>query len=127
MSNILGDMLKSVLDDVFGGRIYPGDAPAQPAGVPQVYGVYQYFGVPNVTLQGESDLRPQRVQIDVYSSSYREAEQLALDVARLMAAQSCYGSPSSFSSTPVTHQYFGRDPDVKLHRVMLEFSCWYRP
>jgi hypothetical protein len=63
----------------------------------------------------------------VYAETYMAANAAAWQVVAAMELQSVHASPATFSATPVTHSYMGVDPDVKLHRVMLEFHVTYIP
>ncbi len=96
-------------------RVYPQIAPDN---VQRPYIVYQRVteNVEN-TLAGRTGLTNTRLQVDVYASTYAQAQQIAAAVADLMAG---WALPNV--------QILARDiyeSDVKLHRVMADYSIWH--
>ncbi len=96
-------------------RVYPQIAPDN---VQRPYIVYQLVtqNVENV-LAGRTGLTNTRLQVDVYASTYAQAQQIAAAVADLMAG---WALPNV--------QILAQDiyeSDVKLHRVMADYSIWH--
>lgn len=123
MSSPIGAVLFALLSSLFGGRFYPGRAPDSPTAP---YAVYLHMTPTENTFQGATDFQNFRVQIDIWAGTYLEANTLADSVEAIMAQQVAYGSPSTFSSMEISRDFMPPDPDVRLHRLMLEFSLWYR-
>lgn len=120
----LGELLKIALAGVAGGRLYPDLAPNNPT---KPYLTYLHFGPINNSFAGASDFQNQRTQIDCFADTKAEAESVATQIEVAMSAQSPYSSPQMFSSMQISRSYFGVDRDVRLHRVTVEFSVWFRP
>jgi hypothetical protein len=98
-----------------GDRIYPMTAPDV---VVKPYITYQRIsGSTENVLSGSSGLTNTRMQIDVYSTTYGEAQAIAAQVDALMAGWSVQNV-----SLPSQDAY---EPDVKLYRVILEYSIWH--
>jgi hypothetical protein len=96
-------------------RVYPQIAPDN---VERPYIVYQRVtqNVENV-LSGRTGLINTRLQVDVYASTYAQAQQIATAVAGLMDG---WALPNV--------QILAQDiyeSDVKLHRVMADYSIWH--
>jgi hypothetical protein len=96
-------------------RVYPQIAPDN---VERPYIVYQRVtqNVENV-LSGRTGLTNTRLQVDVYASTYAQAQQIATVVAGLMEG---WALPNV--------QILAQDiyeSDVKLHRVMADYSIWH--
>ncbi len=96
-------------------RVYPQIAPDN---VERPYIVYQRVtqNVENV-LSGRTGLTNTRLQVDVYASTYAQAQQIATVVAGLMDG---WALPNV--------QILAQDiyeSDVKLHRVMADYSIWH--
>lgn len=96
-------------------RVYPQIAPDN---VERPYIVYQRVtqNVENV-LSGRTGLTNTRLQVDVYASTYAQAQQIATVVAGLMNG---WALPNV--------QILAQDiyeSDVKLHRVMADYSIWH--
>ena len=96
-------------------RVYPQIAPDN---VERPYIVYQRVtqNVENV-LSGRTGLTNTRLQVDVYASTYAQAQQIATAVAGLMDG---WALPNV--------QILAQDiyeSDVKLHRVMADYSIWH--
>lgn len=120
----IGELLFSVLQAKFTNGVWPGQARDQ---CPVPYGVYLHFGEPNLFAAGAGVDQRERVQIDCYEATYSAVQTLADSVAAEMGSHSLDSSPSMFTAILINREYMGRDPDVKHHRVMLEYSFWYRP
>ena len=96
-------------------RVYPQVAPD---GVASPFIVYQRVteNVENV-LTGRTALINTRLQVDVYATTYAQAQQVATAVADLMAG---WALPNV--------QILAQDiyeSEVKLHRVMTDYSIWH--
>jgi hypothetical protein len=96
-------------------RVYPQIAPD---GVDHPFIVYQRVteNVENA-MAGRTSLINTRLQVDVYANTYAQAQQIAAAVADLMAQ---WALPNV--------QILAQDiyeSEVKLHRVMLDFSIWH--
>jgi hypothetical protein len=96
-------------------RVYPQIAPDN---VERPYIVYQRVtqNVENV-LSGRTGLTNTRLQVDVYASTYAQAQQIATAVAGLMDG---WALPNV--------QILAQDiyeSDVKLHRVIADYSIWH--
>jgi hypothetical protein len=98
-----------------GDRIYPQVAPD---GVARPFIVYQRINTntENV-LSGSSGLLNTRLQVDVFAATYAQAQQIALAIANLMAS---WSTPN----VSIVSQDFFED-EVKLHRVMTDYSIWH--
>lgn len=97
------------------GRIYPLVAPDTPV---RPYIVYNRVSANSENvLAGSSGLINTRLQIDVYADAYADAQALAAQVDALMA-----GWAVQTVSLPAQDIY---EQDVKLHRVLLEYSLWH--
>lgn len=123
----IGAAVYAVLQGI-GNGCFPGRVPES---VVAPYMLYMHFGAPLSDLGGKTDQQMQRVQIDCYAATHAAAETMA---AQAEAALDAYtsgsgllGSPPSIGVTQEGHSYFGVDPDVNLHRVMLDYSVWYVP
>ena len=96
-------------------RVYPQIAPD---GVEPPFIVYQRVtvNVENV-LTGRTTLINTRLQVDCYAITYAQAQQVATQVADLMAS---WALPNV--------QILAQDiyeSEVKLHRVMADYSIWH--
>lgn len=96
-------------------RVYPQIAPD---GVQRPYIVYQCVtvNVENV-MAGRTGLTNTRLQVDVYATTYAQAQQIAAAVAELMASW-------PLPNVPILAQDI-YESDVKLHRVMTDYSIWH--
>lgn len=98
-----------------GARVYPQVAPDS---TPRPYITYQrVYAQSNNVMSGNSGLINTRVQIDVYADTYSQAQTIALQVDALMS-----GWTLQIVSNPAQDMY---EPDVKLHRVLLDYSVWH--
>lgn len=96
-------------------RIYPNIAPDTPG---RPYIVYtRVSAADNNNLQGNSGLINTRLQLDVYADTYVAVQALANQVDDLMN-----GWTLKNISYPAIDQY---EPDVRLHRVILDYSVWH--
>lgn len=121
--NIVGPMIKIALQGIAGLGVFPGRAPD---GSTSDYIVYTAVGdATNQSLNGKADLQSDRVQIDIYHSSYLTAHEYARRVVTAMLAQSHLGSPSSFTATQLSEPMDFAEPETRAHRVMLEFRLWH--
>lgn len=96
-------------------RVYPQVAPD---GVARPFIVYQRITVNSENvLSGRSGLINSRLQVDVYASTYAQAQQIAATVNTLM------NSWSIQNVLILAQDIF--ESDVKLHRVMTDYSIWH--
>lgn len=96
-------------------RVYPQIAPDN---VQRPYIVYQCVTVNAETvLAGRTNLTNTRLQVDVYASTYAQAQQIAAAVATLMDGW-------ALQNVPILAQDI-YESDVKLHRVMTDYSIWH--
>lgn len=78
-------------------------------------------GVPQTDLDGDDgNLLNIRIQIDVWSRSHDESKVIAEAVRLRMQT-----AAASFRSVMVIDEDFYED-ETRLHRVSMDFSCWYR-
>ena len=96
-------------------RVYPLIAPD---GVGRPYIVYQRVSAnaQNI-LSGSSGLVNTRLQVDVYATSYAQAQATAAAIDVLMADW-------SVPNVSVVSQDF-YEPQAKLHRVSTDYSIWH--
>lgn len=99
-----------------GTRVYPNIAPDK---VQTPYIVYHNIAnKPEVVLDNSVPINNTRMQIDVYDKVYLAgAKAVAAQVVAKMAA-------APFTSVPLISQDL-YEPDVKLHRVQMDYSIWY--
>lgn len=98
-----------------GARLYPLTAPDQPQ---TPYAVYARVSANSENvLSGSSGLINTRLQIDVYAATYGEAQRCAAQVDALLSGWSV---PSVSLAAQDLYE-----PDVKLHRVILDYSLWH--
>ena len=106
----------TALSAAFGGRVYPQVAPDW---TPAPYAVYGAIAsAPITTLANGSPIESSRYQLDVWGNTYLEAHTLA-ESAR--AAMLAIAYPISVILIMQADQY---EPDVKLHRVIQDYSIW---
>jgi hypothetical protein len=111
---MIQEQLQGVLAPVVDGASFPNLA-AQDALPPYI--VYQRIvSVTHNNLQGPSDLQNTRVQIDAYAKTYAGVQQTAAAVRAAM-------QDAPFSNVQLTEQDF-YEPEVRLHRVSLDYSIW---
>lgn len=98
-----------------GERIYPQVAPD---GVTRPFIVYQRINTntENV-LSGSTGLKNTRLQVDVFANTYSQAQQIAAAIESLMSGWAT-------QNVSILSQDFFED-EVKLHRVMTDFSIWH--
>jgi hypothetical protein len=96
-------------------RIYPQIAPDMPT---SPYIVYQRVSANSENvLSGATGLINTRLQIDVYAQTYLAALALAAQVDALMGAWAVQNV-----SNPSQDVF---EPDVRLYRVILDYSIWH--
>jgi hypothetical protein len=97
-------------------RIYPQIAPDGPVTTPYI--VFQRISANSENvLSGKTNLINTRLQIDVYSKTYVEAQAVAAQIDALMDGWSVQNV-----SNPAQDAF---EPDVRLHRVILDYSVWH--
>jgi hypothetical protein len=104
------------LAPIFGVKVYPQIAPDS---VAAPYAVYSLItSTPENTLSNGIPIENDRMQIDCYSTTYREAHQLALATrTAMMAIPYPIGVVLKLSSDAY-------ESDTRLHRVIQDFSVW---
>jgi hypothetical protein len=96
-------------------RIYPLIAPDS---APPPYLVYQRISANTENiLSGSSGLINTRIQLDVYATTYAQAQDIAAAIDGLMAAW-------NVQNLSVLSQDF-YEPDAKLHRASIDYSIWH--
>lgn len=119
------NVIMAALSSVFSANgIWPGRAKDK---CPTPYGVFTYFGNPTrYYSNAKAGDQNARLQIDIYDATLAGAEALA-DLAEVaMEGHSLNSSPSMFTATHIGRRMAPPDPDVRLQRVVLEYSVWYR-
>jgi hypothetical protein len=106
----------AALSPLVSGHVYPQIAPDQ---LPPPYIVYQdVASAPENTLNDGIAIENDRFQVDVFALDYISAHDLA-DAARVAMLG---------IAAPIKVVYLTQsgvfEPDLKLHRVMQEFSVW---
>lgn len=99
-------------------RVY---AMVMPQGV--TYPAVRYQNIssePQNTLNGEPDLRNDRIQIDSYSDDYDEAHTVADAIEGAMA-----GTGNNFKSLRITRIDLDYDEDIGIYQVSIDYSVWY--
>ncbi len=110
----LKSALQAVLNPLVSGGAW--DKAAAQGTLPP-YIVWQLIvSTANVSLTGASNLQNTRVQIDAYATTGAQTEILSASIAAAMAA-------AGFTNVPISSQDLF-EPDVKLHRVSLDYSVW---
>lgn len=106
--------LYTALQGTFGGRFYAGMAPAT---VTLPYAVYSIIArvQPNTVNGGAAALKQSRVQIDVFSTSYSEAQ------TKADAVETALHAAAAFKAIPILRQDLYED-EVRLHRVSMDWS-----
>lgn len=125
----IGELLKTVLAGITAYAPMPGreaDGAVAPYIVYIAFGPKHYGGAAGLLTAAQ----PCRVQLDVYGNTYLETEGVRAQIEAAMGAYSGNGGllgAVTICATQVNSHYIGQDPDVNLHRYMLEFSVWYKP
>lgn len=116
---ILEQTLVAVLAEALPGTLFPQIAPDSQ---PTPYGIYQEIASPTEnTLDNTIPIQQSILQIDIYDRTYAGVK--ATGSAVEAAIQAAF-----LAGTLVGIQHTRRslyEPDVKLHRLMYEFSFWY--
>lgn len=116
LTTLLSQAVYAALKPVFNSKIYPQIAPDL---IVAPYGIYSSPATaPELTLNDGSPIANDHYQVDVYAASYDEAHRLAAAAAAAMLA-----IPYPISVVFVT-QSDAFEPEVKLHRVIQDFSIW---
>jgi hypothetical protein len=110
--------LRALIGAIVGDRVYPVAAPDSPVAP---YATYQRVSaVPQNVMAGNGGANPlinTRLQIDVYATTYGEAQdkaQAIRDALRGWGIQNVTNSEQDLY-----------EDDVKLHRVMIDISTWH--
>jgi hypothetical protein len=110
-------LIVAALQAVFPSAVYPQVAPDQ---TPAPFAVYTRVPmVPETTLASGIPVRNTRLQVDVYASTYAQAVVLA---GSAEAALIALAFPIQVVPLSQADQF---EPDVKLHRVLSEYSVWH--
>ncbi|SFB02710.1 Protein of unknown function [Collimonas sp. OK607] len=96
-------------------RVYPLIAPDA---VARPYVIFQRVSANTENiLYGSSGLINTRIQLDVYATTYAQAQDIAAAIDGLMAAW-------NVQNVSVLSQDF-YEPDAKLHRASIDYSIWH--
>lgn len=110
--------LFTLLTAQFAGRVYPNVAPELVATPYAVYSRVSAIEQNSLdTNGGTGNSSNTRLQLDVYASTYSEAQGSAATVKTSLKGW-------SVENTLEAEQDF-YEPDTKLHRVMLDLSTWH--
>jgi hypothetical protein len=110
------ESLYTALQSAFSGRLYPLVAPS-PVTLP--YGVYQVISqVPSNVLSDTPGLYNTRLQIDVFTRLYSEAQTLKASIRTAMA--SSFGHKAKEIASQDLYE-----EEAKLHRVSMDWSVWH--
>ena len=109
------EQVQALLDPLAaGGAWYGANTTQQPV---YPYIVWQRIvSIPNVSLQGPSDMQNTNVQIDIYARQISQAAGIETAMEAALAA-------ASLSNVPTLSQDF-YEPDVKAYRLLKEYSFW---
>lgn len=125
MSTLVGTLLQQALAGTFTNGLWQERARDA---IKAPYGVFNYFGQEDWYVANKNAKQNRTVQIDCYGSTVAEAEALAdAVIARLEAENGVDASPTTFTGSCTSRQSLGTDPEVRLPRVMVDISFWYRP
>ena len=120
MSADAGPLIQAVvtaLQGAFGSSVFAQVAPDQTAGP---YAVFTRVSTtPGTTLESGSPLRNTRLQVDVYSKTYAEVISLSAQAETAILA---LAYPIGAIAISASDDF---EPDVKLHRIINEFSIWH--
>jgi len=106
--------IQAAIGDVVGGRCYPLTGPDKPV-LPYV--VYmQVSNAPEVNIASTVPIENTRLQVDVFSKTYGEAQDLADQIRSAML---------NINVTPLSAGDL-YEAEVKLYRVTQDFSVWYQ-
>lgn len=111
--SILTD-IKTAVGALVSGRCYPLNAPEKPTAPYAVY--FQVANAPEVTMETAIPIENTRVQVDVYAKTYAEAQTLAGATRTAMMG---------LGAVPLLHADLF-EQEVKLYRVVQDFSIWFK-
>ena len=96
------------------GRCYPLTVPEKPVAPYAIY--MQVSNTPEVTMENTIPVESTRVQVDVFSKTYAEVQDLSDQIRSVMM---------SLGAIPLSagDLYEG---EVKLYRVTQDFSIWFK-
>lgn len=109
--------LRALLGPLVGDRVYPVVAPESPTAP---YATYQRVAaVPQNVMAGNGgeSLTNTRLQIDVYATTYGEAQAKAEAIKAALRGWAVQNVTNSEQDL--------YESDVKLHRVMIDISIWH--
>lgn len=110
--------IQALLGPLVSGRCYPIDDDD-----PSLTNPYIIFTIlwehPEVSLDGPIGLSNDRVQVDVFGSTYSSAKTISRAVTTAFEG-------SSIDNVPITY-YDGYVEETKEYRSTLEYSIWHRP
>lgn len=109
------EQVVSLLGGIAAGGVHYGVNKSQTITVPYIV-ILRVASVPNVSLQGASDLQNTRMQVDVYAKTVSELDALGKQIAAAFAG-------SSISNVPVMSVDFF-EAETKLFRTTQDFSIW---
>ena len=105
------------LEFLFSGRIYPGTLPESPTYPAAVYNVISGRRMRNIV--GLSTNENMIVQVDIFSESYGDGDEIAKDMVEAMSQ----GTWVIGNQNDMRVSY---EPDQNVHRFSLDFSLWQR-
>jgi hypothetical protein len=109
------EQFKTLMAGVAGDRVYPRGSVDTPVAPYVTY--FRVSGVEENILYGSSGLTNTRLQIDVFSSTYAEAQSLASTIKTALkgwAVQNVINGEQDLY-----------EDDTKLHRVLIDVSIWH--
>ncbi|MBS1170025.1 MAG: hypothetical protein H6R01_943 [Burkholderiaceae bacterium] len=107
--------ISGLLDSLAAGGVWAGTAPTNPTRPYITF--FRSSNMPDNTLAGASGAVRTRLQIDVWASSYDEAQTLA------MAVKAALGAWSRKFIVEIEQDIF--EDDTLLHRVLIDISVWH--
>ena len=109
------EQVVTLLGGIASGGVHYGVNKSQTISVPYIV-IQRVASVPNVSLQGASDLQNTRMQVDVYAKTVAEVDTLVRQIAAAFAA-------SIITNVPVLSVDLF-EPETKLFRTTKDFSIW---
>lgn len=70
-------------------------------------------------LSGEADLKRERIQVDVWAKTFKEAQAVAAGVVSSVDGAATFSAVRQGSSSSF-------DDDPNLNRIIIDFSIWYK-
>jgi len=112
---MIQETVYTALQSLVSGRVYPQVAPDKPTAPYIVYA--RVASSPENTLSSGQPIQQTRLQVDIFDKTYAGAIALAEQVIAAMT-----GATVNAIQILEMDQY---EPDVKLHRVVHDYSIWH--